>query len=126
MYFNCEEKYNPGHQCKGKLFQLSVENNYLTEVVHNEPEPDPMAEGSNNDIEINLHALSGSYNPKTIRMAGSIRGQQLSVLIDSGSIHNFIQQSVAHRLGIALQELPEFRGLLVAGIISSAGKCADR
>lgn len=48
-------------------------------------------------------------------MEGSIRGQLLSVLIDNGSTHNFIQEPVAHKLGIPLQELPEFRVFIGSG-----------
>lgn len=37
------------------------------------------------------------------------------MLIDNGSTHNFIQESVVHKLGVALQELPKFRIFIDSG-----------
>lgn len=50
-----------------------------------------------------------------IRRESAIKGQQLTVLIDSESTHNFVQKSVAHNLGIPLQELSEFRFFIGSG-----------
>lgn len=38
-----------------------------------------------------------------------LSGCKASILIDSGSTHNFMQDSVAYRLGFELQTLPEFK-----------------
>lgn len=40
--------------------------------------------------EISLHALIGSVNPRTMRVQGRVRNQEVVILIDSGSTHNFI------------------------------------
>lgn len=80
LCFNCEEQYFPGHRCKGKLFRLDTEQDCLMKVIN--MEADAVEVNANEDIEISLHALSGSYNPRTIRMTGAIRGQQLTMLID--------------------------------------------
>lgn len=87
----------PGHKCKGKLFLFNVEKDCLVEMV------DPASEVSeehDGDMEISMHALSGSFNPRTIRLSGVIKGQQLSVLVDSGN---------THKLGIVIRTLSEFR-----------------
>ena len=47
---------------------------------------------------ISLHALWGADDCKTMRVVGRIKKQSLVMLIDSGSTHNFIDQSVAKRL----------------------------
>lgn len=62
-----------------------------------------------------MHALSDSFNLRTIRLAGSIDGQQLAILMDSGSTHNFVQRSVAYKLGIPTRSLPEFRVYIGSG-----------
>lgn len=112
LCFNCDEQYSPGHKCKGKLFRLNAEQECLIEVV------DPMVEGAaeqEGEMEISLHALSGTFNPRMLRLSGSIEGHQLTVLVDSGSTHNFIQRSVAYRLGIAIKALLEFRVFIGSG-----------
>lgn len=58
------------------------------EVVDIDPDPEEVPDEVCGDIEI---ALLGSFNPRTIHMKGVIRGKSLTVLIDSGSTHNFIQ-----------------------------------
>lgn len=85
------------------------------EVVGPETEEVRREEQSGGEMEIIMHALSGSFNPRTIRLAGSIDEQQLSILINSGSTHNFVQRSVACRLGIPVQTLPEFRVFIGSG-----------
>lgn len=70
LCFNCDDQYFPGHRCKGKLFRMSAEHECLMEVLDREPEPDPTGDDTDGGMEISLHVLSGSYNPRTIRMAG--------------------------------------------------------
>lgn len=44
--------------------------------------------------EISLHAFSGTYNPRTIRVTKWFEGKPLTIFVDNGSTHNFIQDSV--------------------------------
>lgn len=64
-----------------------------------------MVGNSATTTEISVHAFSGIFNPRTIRVMGWVQGKPLSVLIDSGSTHKVIQESVANRLGYEIQEL---------------------
>ncbi|KAH0747437.1 hypothetical protein KY285_009094 [Solanum tuberosum] len=70
LCFLCDEKYMPGHVCKSKK-QL-----YLVEVLG-----------------------MGSAEYQTIRVTGYHEKQPLQVLIDTGSTHNFIDESMARKLG---------------------------
>lgn len=65
--------------------------------------------------EISLQALAGTFNPRTLCLKGSVRGRELTILIDSGSTHNFIQDSVAYHLGIGMQSLEEFKAFISSG-----------
>lgn len=114
LCFNCDEKFIPGHKCRGRLFRMDTEQHCLWELVGMEDEAKGKEE-EREDMEISLHALAGTFNPRTIRLTGAVQGQQLSVLIDSGSTHNFIQDIVAHRLGLELHPLPEFHVYIGSG-----------
>lgn len=58
--------------------------------------------------KISLYALNGHPNPQTIRLVGLINGQKISVLIDSGSSHNFVQIDIARRLKLLTSPISEF------------------
>jgi hypothetical protein len=50
--------------------------------------------------EISFHALAGTAHPQTFRVIGRVGNKELIVLIDGGSTHNFIDQSVVTKLGL--------------------------
>jgi len=50
--------------------------------------------------EISFHALVGTNHPQTFRVIGKAGNTQVTVLIDGGSTHNFIDQSTATKLGL--------------------------
>ncbi|CAM8926575.1 unnamed protein product [Rhodiola kirilowii] len=52
---------------------------------------------------ITFHALQGRTAPSTLRFQGSIRGQPILVLVDSGSTHNFLQSCVATFLKLVIE-----------------------
>lgn len=66
---------------------------------------------------ISLHALWGKVNPKIIRMRGWIDCTPISVLVNSGLMHNFIQTLVAQCLHLPMEE--------VVGLTVSTGSDAN-
>ncbi|XP_058769721.1 uncharacterized protein LOC131643500 [Vicia villosa] len=106
LCYNCEETFIPGHKCKGRFFLL------VSDDSDTEP-PDPIqtltpqielashsTTDSQSDGQISFHALSGSSATATIRIIGQIVNQAVTVLIDGGSTHNFIQSRVAKFLNL--------------------------
>lgn len=59
-------------------------------------------------MEISLHAFSGTYNLRTIRVTGWLEGKPLTILVDNRSTYNFIQESVVQKLGIPVEPLDAF------------------
>lgn len=55
-----------------------------------------------------LHALIGQNNPSSLRVVGSYKEKELSVLIDSGSMHNFVQSSIVEKLQMLSQTIAPF------------------
>ena len=49
-----------------------------------------------------MHALSSHTSPKIIRVKGTINNHYVNVLIDNGSMHNFIQKRVTNQLRLSI------------------------
>ena len=49
-------------------------------------------------MEITLYALTGTPTPSTMRVRGKVNGNGLVILIDIGSIHNFVDASLVSGL----------------------------
>ncbi|VFQ96450.1 unnamed protein product [Cuscuta campestris] len=56
-----------------------------------------------------IHSMSGSPSPRSLKLAGSVHGTAVQVLLDSGSTHNFIHPGVAERLALVLHPVTPFR-----------------
>lgn len=54
--------------------------------------------------EISLHALIGNRSKITIKVCGSVRKGALTVLIDSGSPHSFLDNDTESHLNCSLVE----------------------
>ena len=112
LCFNCDEKFQPGHQCKSAklfllegLFPFQDSNSNVQLVELSEPEAilspldgvnseDIKIDGEKSVAEITLYALLGSPSPGTMRVKGRINGHWVTVLIDTCSTHNFLDTAI--------------------------------
>nr|GEW94209.1 putative mitochondrial protein [Tanacetum cinerariifolium] len=100
--FFCDEKYVFAHRCPGKkpqLYHLQLEDECIEDNEEGE------IEETENLVElakISVHALSGVNTYKTIRVTGHVGRKILQMLFDTGSTHNFMDTSVALKLGLRL------------------------
>ncbi|PNY06856.1 retrotransposon-related protein [Trifolium pratense] len=62
-----------------------------------------------------IRPSSSAFSSPTLKMLGQIHKQNLQVLIDSGSTHNFIQDHVAKSLGLILEPTQAFQVLVGNG-----------
>ncbi|XP_020229308.1 uncharacterized protein LOC109810295 [Cajanus cajan] len=110
LCFRCGDKFHALHQCPEKQLCLLVldKNETLNadeEIValamtdsEEEPEPECKSMGL-------LGMEEGeSLHSKTMRMAGSLFGVVVEVLIDSGAAYNFISTELTQTLGIEVQD----------------------
>lgn len=72
--------------------------------------------------ELSLHAISGSANCSTMRVEGRANNRTLQLLIDSGSTHSFLDESVAEKLGCVTENVPPLRVLVANGSEMSCHK----
>lgn len=88
--------------------QLLLEHSNPT-TIPPDPQPDPAP------TQISLHALMGHTIPQTLRVTCLIGKHSVSVLIDSGSTHNFIQDRTARLLGLTHNPAQSFQVLVGNG-----------
>ncbi|WVZ06121.1 hypothetical protein V8G54_019467 [Vigna mungo] len=95
LCYNCDEQYTRGHRCKSQFLLL------VSTEADDDPDTPTAWEIEDPSLEsglISLHAPSGQWAPRTLRLTGSINEYKVQVLVDSGATHNFIQSRVAHFL----------------------------
>ncbi|XP_074277350.1 uncharacterized protein LOC141600986 [Silene latifolia] len=105
--FYCDEKFTPQHVCKNKrqLFVLETE-----EGCEEEEEPEECDEETEPGqiAQISIHALAGQSHCQTMRIPGQVGRKTLSILVDSGSSHNFIDSGMVKKLNLRLEPIPSF------------------
>lgn len=76
--------------------------------------------------KISLYALNGEPDPKTIHLRRILKGQKVSILIDSGSSHNFVQDDIARKLSLSMSPIPEFSVATGSGdVLVCSRMCKD-
>eukprot|EP00253_Pinus_taeda_P032002 PITA_32002 len=128
LCYSCDSKYTKGHKCaENKLFYIDCEEEEEKEQERSKEE-DILQEQSLDEEEINptisCNALAGITTPQTIKIEAQIKKKKVIVLIDSGSIHNFIHCRVAKEFNCFLYPTPECQVMIAnVGTINCSGKC---
>ncbi|KAL5856752.1 hypothetical protein ACOSQ3_004210 [Xanthoceras sorbifolium] len=122
LCFYCDEKFTPGHRCiRPQLFMMEdVQPGGDADDVDMEIE----ATSEEAIPEISFHALAGTIHPQTFRVIGRIGNRELTVLIDRGSTHNFLNQMVVTIFGLPVIRDKVFQ--VTVGnkeIIECTGRC---
>ncbi|OMP08964.1 hypothetical protein COLO4_05954 [Corchorus olitorius] len=110
----CSQKFSPGHKCgvKSQFYQILLEDNIdppeNEDLIDLGEYPDNSTGGNNTPDSppiITLNALLGTSGPQTMRVFGRVKNQSVLMLIDTGSSHNFLNSSLAKRLGCHLSSM---------------------
>ncbi|KAJ0082794.1 hypothetical protein Patl1_12021 [Pistacia atlantica] len=59
--------------------------------------------------EISFYAIAGTEHPQTIRVLGKLKNKHVTVLIDGGSIHNFIDQAIVSEFSLPVIQDKKFQ-----------------
>ncbi|KAD3337069.1 hypothetical protein E3N88_32589 [Mikania micrantha] len=103
LCYYCDERYAPGHKCsKPQLFMITDVTELDEDVSTNNEPTDPLSDDT--QAEISFHAISGTILPQTLRLPGKIHNKDVVILIDGGSTHNFIEQSLVERFGLTVDQ----------------------
>ena len=102
LYMWCGIKFTRGYQClKSQLYHMLLETDHDSDEDNDLfldcEEPLGVAgvvPKEDDRLVISLHALIGTVGYNTIRVQGKIKNQLVSILVDTGSTHNFANQRV--------------------------------
>lgn len=113
LCYRCGEKYFVGHQCKPK--QLNAMTADDMELRERSQEELQLQEGEIMDEAISLHALSGVEMPNTIRLRGEAKKNSLTIQVDSGSTHSFLDLETAKQIGCPITRVGAMRVTVADG-----------
>lgn len=95
LCYYCDEKFTPGHRCERPQLFMIEDLRYLGSEDVNGVQ---FEQDTQETIpEISFHAMAGTKHPQTIRVSGKLKNKEVTVLIDGGSTHNFIDQSIVSK-----------------------------
>ncbi|KAH9801652.1 hypothetical protein KPL71_001107 [Citrus sinensis] len=111
LCFNCNERFTPGHKCnRPQLFVIeggvSGEDESEANATTMEHEGNEGNEG--HYFNITMHAFSRWKGPRTLQLRAYIDKHPVTVLVDSGSSHNFINDRVARHLRLPVISTENF------------------
>jgi len=124
LCFTCQESWAPGHRCAAcKAHFIEV----FSESSGEEDEEDDVEAGDSHAVQGPLPppplaacgaafaptvgalaALRGVPKYLTLRVRGTVCGQRVLVLVDSGATHNFIDAQMVERTGIPIESFDGF------------------
>ncbi|XP_026442596.1 uncharacterized protein LOC113342187 [Papaver somniferum] len=134
--FKCDQPYRPNHICVNpQLTILDIEEPTTELAIHavdcfsasevnNSAEDDSKVE----DVpSISLNSLIGSPFPTTMRITGFSKANPITILVDSGSTHNFINPSFVKQCGYHIQSKDTSLSVTLGdgGHIDTQGTCVN-
>jgi predicted aspartyl protease len=89
-------------------------------------EDDEPIGGDDNEVTYTVCALAGYSNPQTMKVNGFLKRQQVTILIDTGSTNNFLDESIAQNLSIPTEDCEPFEVTLAdGGTLTCKSKCSN-
>nr|TKR84335.1 hypothetical protein D5086_0000258830 [Populus alba] len=106
LCYYCDEKFIPGHRYeRPQLFM--IEDTSHTSLEESTDDSQDML-NSEDMPEISFHAIVGAEHPQTLHVLGNLKNKSVTMLIDGGSTHNFIDQAVVSKFGLIVNRSKQF------------------
>nr|GEU70217.1 PsbP domain-containing protein 3, chloroplastic isoform X1 [Tanacetum cinerariifolium] len=108
LCFYCDQKYVPRHKCSEQLFSLEVLAEEESTHVEEEVETPTAEESVEEQVvypHISLNALAGINTFHIMRIKVHVGKQDVHILVDSGSTHNFVDVQCAKKLECEIRSI---------------------
>jgi hypothetical protein len=123
LCYNCDDKYFPGHKCKEPKIFMAISEDISEEDVETPLVPDsleitditPPSDPPEVELIISLNALTGFSAPQTLKLISYIKHHKVTILVDSGSTHNFIHRRIAHETHCYIHAVNNFQIMIANG-----------
>jgi len=130
----CGEKWDPKHRCNTrdnsrKLYACEAEKDEESQIEESDDgleNPQEVLEELNDDSapRVSIAAIVGISQPQTLKLKGYIKNKKVTVLIDTGSTHNFLDIQMARNLNLFVYPVPDMKVMVADGKkIENVGKC---
>jgi hypothetical protein len=96
----CAEKWSYGHRCAPTVQLHAIQEcwDLFADEESSEGSMESLQQSKESGqlcLFLSEAAVSGADSPKSMRMWGSIQGQDVLLLVDSGSSHSFMSSKIA-------------------------------
>ena len=117
---------NPKHRClQKKLYACEAELEVKEPIENDVNSQQDYHPGIEDDSpQISLAAITGISQPQTLKNKGHIKNNNITVVIDSGSTHNFVNVNLAKVFNLFIRLVPNMKVMVADGKkIDNVGKC---
>ncbi|XP_042038388.1 uncharacterized protein LOC121784292 [Salvia splendens] len=118
----CPDKWVPGHVCRGKFLVYMGMDDEGSELVETEQAAEEVITA---DLS-HIYALGRGPHAASMELQGQIGQEQVTILVDTGSSHDFLHPRIAERLKLPLTAVRPFRVYVgnVASLVCSFASVA--
>jgi hypothetical protein len=134
LCYNCDEKYFLGHKCKEQNIFMAIsedisEEDVETPLLYESPkitDITPPSDPPEVELVISLNILRSFSSPQTLKLISYIKHQKVIILVDSGSIHNFIHRRIAQENHCYIHAINNFQIMIAnGGSMKCGGRCEN-
>jgi len=108
LCFSCDEKFGPNHMCRNKqLHMLLMSEEELSGLDalpdKNSNQAQELEDGSQT-LQLSMCTMAGLTTKKSWKLGGSIGKEDVVVLLDCGTSHNFISHELISKCGLQQEQ----------------------
>ncbi|KAL5709153.1 hypothetical protein ACHQM5_019873 [Ranunculus cassubicifolius] len=119
LCYNCDYVWSIKHKCQPKQVFLIVgdceEATELSDTASVPVPSDSSAPANQQEIAISLQALSGNVSYQTMLLKGRVKNRNITMLVDTGSTHNFLDVNTTQALGCICSDTPAHQVMVAGG-----------